>query len=182
MNERLNSNELDGGKYLVLHEFVKAAKQKLNANIWDYLIGGTETETTLARNRMAIDTVALRPRVLNDVSRVDTGVDFFGHRIRLPVFLAPVGSLESFEPGGGVVSVTYARLHRRRVGHHSSGWQRGRGRAVGRCRVRGRRGHRTCVVEERVPDEGAHQAGTQAHSGTQWHPLETPRGAISGAI
>jgi hypothetical protein len=105
MSERLNSNELDGGKYVVLHEFVKAAKQKLNANIWDYLIGGTETETTLARNRMAIDTVALRPRVLNDVSTVDTGVDFFGHRIRLPVFLAPVGSLESFEAGGGASEI-----------------------------------------------------------------------------
>ncbi|MCU0886893.1 MAG: alpha-hydroxy-acid oxidizing protein [Rubritepida sp.] len=101
MSERLNRNELDGGRYLVLHEFVKAAKQKLNANIWDYLIGGTETETTLARNRLAIETVALRPRVLNDVSRVDPSVDFFGHNIRLPVFLAPVGSLESFEAGGG---------------------------------------------------------------------------------
>jgi glycolate oxidase len=101
MSDRLNSNELDGGKYLCLHEFVKAAKQKLNANIWDYLIGATETETTLARNRMAIDTVALRPRVLNDVSKVDARVDFFGRHIRLPVFLAPVGSLESFEAGGG---------------------------------------------------------------------------------
>jgi glycolate oxidase len=101
MSDRLNANELDGGKYLCLHEFVKAARQKLNANIWDYLIGATETETTLARNRMAIDTVALRPRVLNDVSKVDARVDFFGHTIRLPVFLAPVGSLESFETGGG---------------------------------------------------------------------------------
>ncbi|WP_431305267.1 alpha-hydroxy acid oxidase [Sediminicoccus sp. BL-A-41-H5] len=89
-------------RYQVLHEFVKAAKIKLNHNVWDYLVGGTETETTLARNRMAIDTAALRPRVLNDVSKVDAGVDFFGHRIRLPVFCAPVGSLESFEPGGGV--------------------------------------------------------------------------------
>ena len=89
-------------RYQVLHEFVKAAKIKLNANVWDYLVGGTETETTLARNRMAIDTAALRPRVLNDVSKVDASVDFFGHRIRLPVFCAPVGSLESFEPGGGV--------------------------------------------------------------------------------
>jgi glycolate oxidase len=89
-------------RFQVLHEFVKAAKIKLNANVWDYLVGATETETTLARNRMAIDTVALRPRVLNDVSNVDAGVDFFGHRIRLPVFCAPVGSLESFEPGGGV--------------------------------------------------------------------------------
>ncbi|RVT95309.1 alpha-hydroxy-acid oxidizing protein [Rhodovarius crocodyli] len=101
MADRFHRNELDGGKYLTLHEFVKAAKQKLNANIWDYLIGGTETETTVARNRMAIDTVALRPRVLNDVSKVDASVDFFGHKIRLPVFCAPVGSLESFEPGGG---------------------------------------------------------------------------------
>ncbi|WP_051212744.1 alpha-hydroxy acid oxidase [Rubritepida flocculans] len=101
MSDRLNANELEGGKYLCLHEFVKAAKLKLNANIWDYLVGGTETETTLARNRLAIDTVALRPRVLNDVSKVDPSVEFFGHRIRLPVFLAPVGSLESFEPGGG---------------------------------------------------------------------------------
>jgi glycolate oxidase len=101
MSDRLNANELDGGKYLCMHEFVKAAKLKLNANIWDYLVGGTETETTLARNRLAIDTVALRPRVLNDVSKVDASVEFFGHRIRLPVFLAPVGSLESFEPGGG---------------------------------------------------------------------------------
>jgi glycolate oxidase len=101
MSEKLNRNELDGGRYLVLHEFVKAAKQKLNANIWDYLIGGTETETTLARNRLAIETVALRPRVLRDVSRVDPSVEFFGHTIRLPVFLAPVGSLESFEAGGG---------------------------------------------------------------------------------
>ena len=89
------------GRFLCLHEFVKAAKHKLSPNIWDYLVGATETETTLRRNRMAIDTVALRPRVLNDVSKVDTSVDFFGHRIRLPVFCAPVGSLESFEPGGG---------------------------------------------------------------------------------
>ncbi|MDB5413084.1 MAG: putative FMN-dependent alpha-hydroxy acid dehydrogenase family protein [Rubritepida sp.] len=88
-------------RFQCLHEFVKAAKHKLNPNVWDYLIGATETETTLARNRMAIDTVALRPRVLNDVSKVDAGADFFGHRLRLPVFLAPVGSLESFEPGGG---------------------------------------------------------------------------------
>ncbi len=87
--------------YLCLHEIVKAAKAKLDANIWDYLIGGTETETTLRRNRLAIDSVALRPRVLNDVSRVDTGVDFLGHRIALPVILAPVGSLESFHPDAG---------------------------------------------------------------------------------
>jgi glycolate oxidase len=93
-------NETEG-RFLVLHEFIKAAKNKLSPNIWDYLVGATETETTLCRNRAAIDQVALRPRVLNDVSRVDTGTDFLGHRIDLPIILAPVGSLESFEAGGG---------------------------------------------------------------------------------
>jgi glycolate oxidase len=87
--------------YQTLHEFVKAAHLKLNAYIWDYLIGGTETETTLRRNRLAIDSLGFRPRVLVDVNDPDGSHDFFGQRIRLPVALAPVGSLESFEAGGG---------------------------------------------------------------------------------
>jgi glycolate oxidase len=88
-------------RFYALHEIIKFSRNTLSPNIWDYLVGGTETETTVARNRLALDTVALRPRVLRDVSEVDATVDFLGHRIRLPVFLAPVGSLESFEPGGG---------------------------------------------------------------------------------
>src|SRR5438445_3283242 len=89
-------------EYVTLHEIVKAAKLRLNANIWDYLIGGTETETTLRRNRMALDSIAFRPRVLRDVSKVDPSSEIFGRKLRLPVILAPVGSLESFEPGGGI--------------------------------------------------------------------------------
>ena len=57
--------------FLVLHEIVKAAKQNLSRELWDYLIGGAETETTLKRNRQAIDALAFRPRVLRDVSKVD---------------------------------------------------------------------------------------------------------------
>jgi len=84
-----------------LHEFIKAAHLKLNRFIWDYLIGGAETETTVKRNRLALDSIAFRPRALVDVSEIDTSHSFFGRDIRLPVALAPVGSLESFEPGGG---------------------------------------------------------------------------------
>ena len=47
-----------------LHEIVAAARAKLNRNIWDYLIGGAETETTIRRNRLALDSLALRPRIL----------------------------------------------------------------------------------------------------------------------
>ncbi len=88
-------------RFETLHEIVKFARNRISPNIWDYLVGGTETETTLARNRLALDSVALRPRVLRNVEAVDASVDFFGQRIRLPVFCAPVGSLESFDPSGG---------------------------------------------------------------------------------
>ena len=89
-------------EYVTLHEIVKAAKIRLNANIWDYLIGGTETETTLRRNRMELDSIAFKPRVLRDVSKIDPSSEIFGKKLRIPVLLAPVGSLESFEPGGGI--------------------------------------------------------------------------------
>ncbi|WP_295139584.1 alpha-hydroxy acid oxidase [uncultured Reyranella sp.] len=89
-------------EFVTLHEIVKAAKIRLNPNIWDYLIGGTETETTLRRNRLALDTIAFKPRVLRDVSKIDPSSEILGKKIRLPVMLAPVGSLESFEAGGGI--------------------------------------------------------------------------------
>jgi isopentenyl diphosphate isomerase/L-lactate dehydrogenase-like FMN-dependent dehydrogenase len=88
-------------EYLTIHEFIKAAKIRTNAMAWDYLVGGTETETTLRRNRLAIDQIALRPRVLRDVSSCDTATKFMGKTLRLPVLLAPVGSLETFSPEGG---------------------------------------------------------------------------------
>ena len=54
-----------------LHELVQLARKRLARGAWDYLVGGSETETTLARNRLAIDRLALRPRVCVDVRRVD---------------------------------------------------------------------------------------------------------------
>ena len=85
---------------LNLHELVAKARQNLNQNDWDYIVGGVESETTLRRNRMALDSIAFRPRVLRDVSKVDASVSQFGRRLRLPVVLAPVGSLESFHATG----------------------------------------------------------------------------------
>jgi len=54
-------------RFLNLHEFVTQARTNLDRNNWDYLIGGSETETTLARNRLALDAIGFRPRVLRDV-------------------------------------------------------------------------------------------------------------------
>src|SRR6202020_3580859 len=82
-----------------LHELVRKARINLNQNAWDYIVGAAETETTLRRNRIALDEIAFRPRVLRDVSGVDASVEAFGRKLRLPVVLAPVGALETFDPG-----------------------------------------------------------------------------------
>src|SRR5262249_21022786 len=83
-----------------LHEFVKVARQNLDRNVWDFLIGGSESETTLARNRLALDALGFRPRVLRDVSKVDCTRSLFGRKLRMPVLCAPVGLLQNFDPGG----------------------------------------------------------------------------------
>ena len=94
--------------FLTLHEIVKAAYRKADRNIWDYIVGGTETETTVRRNRLAIDRIAFRPRVLRDVSKLDASGRFFGHPIRLPIVLAPVGGLESIGARGRASTVARA--------------------------------------------------------------------------
>lgn len=83
-----------------LHEVVDRARSRLDGNVWDYLRGGTESETTLRRNRLALDRWAFRPRVLQDMREIDCGGTFLGHKLRLPVLLCPIGSLESFHPDG----------------------------------------------------------------------------------
>jgi len=87
-------------KFQNLHELIRKARANLNQNAWDYIVGGAETETTLRRNRMALDEIAFRPRVLRDVSQVDASVERFGRRLQLPVMIAPVGALEIFDPEG----------------------------------------------------------------------------------
>src|SRR5580698_1168886 len=84
-----------------LHEFIRKARANLNQNAWDYIVGATETETTMRRNRMSLDEIAFRPRVLRDVATVDASVERFGRKMRLPVMMAPVGALEIFDPGSG---------------------------------------------------------------------------------
>ncbi|HZB93217.1 MAG TPA: alpha-hydroxy acid oxidase [Stellaceae bacterium] len=107
MSERAALSETSG-EFLTLHEFIKAAKIRLSPNIWDYLIGGADSETTVKRNRQALDSLAFRPRVLRDVSSIDCTGTLLGRKLRIPVLLAPVGSLESFDAGGAAVAARAA--------------------------------------------------------------------------
>ena len=88
--------------FVTNQEIIMAARRNLTQNVWDYLTGGAESETTMRRNRLAFDRLAFRPRVLIDVSKIDTSASFLGHKLRIPVMLAPIGSLQSIAPEGGV--------------------------------------------------------------------------------
>jgi len=92
---------MEDKRFMTLHEIVQQARENLDATYWDYLVGGADTETTLRRNRLALDQLGILPRVLNDVSAVDTSATLLGQPLAMPVMLAPIGSLESFDPGGG---------------------------------------------------------------------------------
>ena len=57
----------------------------------EYLEGGAGQERTLARNRAALDALALLPRSLRDVSQVDVATRLFGLDMAAPVMVAPTG-------------------------------------------------------------------------------------------
>ncbi len=99
----------------VLHEFVTLAKAKLEKGPWDYIAGGSETETTLIRNRLALDSLAFRPRVLRNVEGVSPRARFMGRDLRMPVILAPIGSIEDIVENGAVApsraAATFGVVH-----------------------------------------------------------------------
>ena len=88
--------------FATLHEIVKAAHRNLSPGAWDYLTGGADTESSLLRNRHALDSLAFKPLVLNDVRNIDLTASVHGREKRLPVILAPMGSLDALDPGGAL--------------------------------------------------------------------------------
>ncbi|MFN0162497.1 MAG: alpha-hydroxy acid oxidase [Burkholderiales bacterium] len=94
--------------FQTLQEIVAAARARLGPGAWAYLVGGTETEATVRRNRLALDALAFRPRVLNDVRDAAPTGTCLGLPVRLPIILAPVGGVEAFVAGGAATSAQAA--------------------------------------------------------------------------
>ena len=88
--------------FTTLQEMILEARKRLSPSLWDFVAGGTESEMTLRHNRYGLDRLAFRPRVLRDVSRVDTATTFLGRRLSIPIMLAPIGSLVLIDPAGAV--------------------------------------------------------------------------------
>ena len=99
-----------GRRFLTTTEMVAEARRKLHPHSWDFIAGGSETEATLARNRLALDLWALRPRVLRDVLQdsIDPSSSLLGIKLRIPVLFAPVGGMTMMDPLGALGPVRAA--------------------------------------------------------------------------
>lgn len=72
-------------------DFRELARRRLPHFLFEYIDGGSYSETTLRRNIEDLRDIALRQRVLRDVSGLDLSTELFGQKLKLPVALAPIG-------------------------------------------------------------------------------------------
>ncbi|MFV0681220.1 FMN-dependent L-lactate dehydrogenase LldD [Ottowia sp.] len=72
-------------------DYRAAAQKRLPPFLFHYLDGGAYAEKTLRHNVDDLAEVALRQRVLKDMSQLDTSIELFGEKLSMPVALSPVG-------------------------------------------------------------------------------------------
>jgi L-lactate dehydrogenase (cytochrome) len=76
---------------LTIADLRAAARRRTPRAVFDYTDGAAETETSRRRAEEAFRRVEFRPRVLRDVTKVDTSTTILGHPSALPLALAPTG-------------------------------------------------------------------------------------------
>ena len=80
----------------------RLARRRLPGGVFDYIDGGAEDEVTMRANGDAFRRWNFAPRVLRDVSRVDTSTTLLGRRLPFPLVLAPAGFTRMPDPDGEV--------------------------------------------------------------------------------
>ena len=72
-------------------DYRELARRRLPKIFFEYIDGGSYDEATLRRNVADLSGLALRQRVMRDMSILDTGVETLGQKLTMPIGLAPVG-------------------------------------------------------------------------------------------
>jgi L-lactate dehydrogenase (cytochrome) len=72
-------------------DYRELARRRLPRFLFEYIDGGSYAEVTLRRNVADLEAVALRQRVLRDVSNLDLSAELFGSQVAMPIALAPIG-------------------------------------------------------------------------------------------
>ena len=92
-------------------DYRAAAQQFLPPFLFHYIDGGAYAEQTLRRNVDDFAAVALRQRVLKDMSQLDTSIELFGEKLSIPVALSPVGLTGMYRRRGEVQAARAADRH-----------------------------------------------------------------------
>lgn len=83
-----------------LHELVPMAKSKMLKQDWEFMRGGSDAEASVRRNRLELDSLALRPSMLEDVSSIDLSTELFGAKLSVPIITAPMGGALRWDAQG----------------------------------------------------------------------------------
>ena len=73
------------------NDYREAARRRLPPFLFHYIDGGAYAEYTLKRNVEDLSKIALRQRVLNDMSSLSLETRLFDETLSMPVALSPVG-------------------------------------------------------------------------------------------
>ena len=97
------------GSVVNIEDLRRLAKRRLPRAIFDFFDGGAEDEVTLRENRAAFERVRLLPKVLVDVSKIDTRVNIFGKEANLPLAIAPTGGISAGRAGAELILARAAK-------------------------------------------------------------------------
>src|SRR5262245_46396892 len=76
------------------------ARARLSPGAYAFAAAGADDEITLADNIAAWRRLRLRPRMLNDITKIDTSVKVLGQKLATPIMVAPFGRHKLFHPDG----------------------------------------------------------------------------------
>jgi isopentenyl diphosphate isomerase/L-lactate dehydrogenase-like FMN-dependent dehydrogenase len=91
-------------------DFEPVARKNVPPAHFGYMASGIDDEVTLKANREGFLKYQLRPRRLNDVSKVDMGVELFGVKYDSPIFVSPTGGNKFFHEDGEIAVAKAARI------------------------------------------------------------------------
>src|SRR5262249_36996918 len=83
-------------------QFEPLARPRLSQMAYDYVRSGGGDEITMRENRLAFERLRLAPKVLVDVSKLDTRVPLFGSELEHPILLAPIAYHRLYHREGDV--------------------------------------------------------------------------------
>jgi len=83
---------------LTLDEIKALAGTRFKEEVWEWINGGTETEFTLQRNRIALEKIMLRLRTIHGLETANTTVKILGRTVKTPIVVAPFASMVRVHP------------------------------------------------------------------------------------